>query len=84
MIEQFCFSKLLDAVAFHLQVLQAALDAGGTTFSDFRQADGKPGYFKQQLQVYDRKGEACPLCGMVILVKRLGQRSTFYCAHCQT
>lgn len=66
------------------KVLQAALDAGGTTFSDFRQVDGKPGYFKQQLQVYGREGKPCPLCGTAIVAIRLGQRSTFYCRRCQT
>lgn len=65
-------------------VLHAALDAGGTTFSDFRQADGNPGYFKQQLQVYGREGLPCPCCEAAIVTVRLGQRSTFYCRHCQS
>lgn len=66
------------------KVLLAALDAGGTTFSDFRQVDGKPGYFKQQLQVYGREGKPCSICGTAIVASRLGQRSTFYCRRCQT
>lgn len=64
-------------------VLQAALAAGGTTFSDFRQVDGKPGYFKQELQVYGREGKACLQCGAAIRSLRLGQRSTYFCRHCQ-
>lgn len=64
-------------------VLRAAVDAGGTTFSDFRRVDGRPGYFKQKLQVYGREGQPCPRCGAEIAVIRLGQRSTFYCRQCQ-
>lgn len=37
-------------------VLQRSIDQGGTTLRDFLQADGKPGYFAQQLQVYGRAG----------------------------
>ncbi|PLX95453.1 MAG: DNA-formamidopyrimidine glycosylase [Desulfuromonas sp.] len=65
------------------EVLLAALEAGGTTVSDFRQADGRPGYFKQQLQVYGRDGLPCPVCGQGIVKVSLGQRSTFFCRHCQ-
>lgn len=74
------YSRLVSAIKV---VLQAALSAGGTTFSDFRQVDGKPGYFKQELQVYGREGKPCLQCGESISVTRLGQRSTFYCRHCQ-
>ncbi len=65
------------------QVLRQAIAAGGTTISDFKQADGKPGYFKQELRVYGRECEPCRVCGQPIRVIRLGQRSTFYCTKCQ-
>lgn len=65
------------------QVLTEAIEAGGTTIADFRQSDGKPGYFKQQLQVYGREGEPCPNCGRPISCVRLGQRSTYFCQSCQ-
>lgn len=65
------------------QILREAIAAGGTTIADFRQADGKPGYFKQQLQVYGRDGEPCPLCRQPISSVRLGQRSTYFCRRCQ-
>lgn len=64
-------------------ILAQAIAAGGTTIADFRQSDGRPGYFKQQLQVYGREGEGCPNCGRPISSLRLGQRSTFYCRDCQ-
>lgn len=63
--------------------LQAALDAGGSSLRDFFGADGNPGYFQQTYFVYGRTGEPCRACGRPILNIRLGQRSTFYCEHCQ-
>ncbi|MCK5914162.1 MAG: bifunctional DNA-formamidopyrimidine glycosylase/DNA-(apurinic or apyrimidinic site) lyase [Desulfuromusa sp.] len=65
------------------ELLTQAINAGGTTISDFSQADGKPGYFKQQLQVYGRSGEPCVVCGHPLHSQRLGQRSTFFCPGCQ-
>ena len=65
------------------EILLQAIDAGGTTINDFSQADGKPGYFTQQLQVYGRCGESCPSCGDPVRSQRLGQRSTFFCPKCQ-
>jgi formamidopyrimidine-DNA glycosylase len=64
-------------------VLQRAIDAGGTTLRDFHGGDGEPGYFKQQLDVYDREGFPCRLCDTPITAVVLGQRSTYYCKTCQ-
>lgn len=67
-------------------VLAEAVAAGGTTLKDHMQPDGKLGYFKQNLAVYDREGEACPACDCDLArtggVRRIVQsgRSTFYCA----
>lgn len=65
------------------QVLSKAIEAGGTTLNDFVNAEGKPGYFAQQLNVYGRKGEPCVTCDKPITLKTIGQRSTFYCTNCQ-
>ena len=65
------------------EVLERALEHGGTTLRDFRKSDGKPGYFQQQLSVYGRAGLACPVCERPVRQVRQGQRSTYYCAHCQ-
>lgn len=72
--------KLVDAAKL---VLQQAIDAGGTTLSDFTQADGKPGYFRQSLQVYAKLGQPCPTCGNPIKSRVIAQRNTFYCSACQ-
>ena len=65
-------------------VLQYAIEAGGTTLNDFTQADGKPGYFKQQLHVYGRAGQACTRCKSRVKSQVIGQRNTFYCPECQS
>jgi len=64
-------------------VLAKAIAAGGTTLNDFTQADGKPGYFSHELQVYARAGEPCNRCGSNIQSKVIGQRNTFFCTTCQ-
>ncbi|MDP1657770.1 MAG: bifunctional DNA-formamidopyrimidine glycosylase/DNA-(apurinic or apyrimidinic site) lyase [Methylotenera sp.] len=63
--------------------LQDALLAGGSSLRDFFGTDGNPGYFQQEYFVYGRTGEPCKVCAKPIKCIRLGQRSTFYCEHCQ-
>ncbi len=74
------YEKLTAAIK---QVLAAAIEQGGTTLRDFVGGDGKPGYFAQQLNVYGREGKPCRICGKGIKQIVQGQRSTFYCPHCQ-
>lgn len=64
-------------------VLERAIEAGGTTLRDFTDSAGKPGYFVQKLRVYGRGGQACRDCGGVLKEIRLGGRSTVYCPTCQ-
>ncbi len=65
------------------KILQEAIDMGGTTLKDFLGGDGKPGYFKQSLQVYGRAGEPCVYCKKPLTEIRLSQRSTVFCSKCQ-
>ncbi|HTY49371.1 MAG TPA: bifunctional DNA-formamidopyrimidine glycosylase/DNA-(apurinic or apyrimidinic site) lyase [Steroidobacteraceae bacterium] len=64
-------------------VLQLAIRAGGTTLRDYVNADGNPGYFRQRLYVYERTGRPCRVCRTPIRAFVQGQRSTYYCPHCQ-
>ncbi|MCB1666826.1 MAG: bifunctional DNA-formamidopyrimidine glycosylase/DNA-(apurinic or apyrimidinic site) lyase [Porticoccaceae bacterium] len=66
-----------------IRVLGKAIEQGGTTLKDFVGGDGKPGYFKQQLNVYGRGGEPCVSCKKALREIRLGQRSTVFCRYCQ-
>jgi formamidopyrimidine-DNA glycosylase len=74
------YLRLADAIK---RILQHAIARGGTTLRDFISPDGAPGYFEQELFVYGRPGQPCKVCGTPIRAVRLGQRSTFYCPHCQ-
>ncbi len=67
------------------KVLQDAIDAGGSSLRDFRQADGELGYFQHSFDVYGREGAVCRTDGCGALIKRITQsgRSSFYCAQCQ-
>ncbi|EON14497.1 MULTISPECIES: bifunctional DNA-formamidopyrimidine glycosylase/DNA-(apurinic or apyrimidinic site) lyase [Pandoraea] len=64
-------------------VLAAAIEKGGSTLRDFVGSDGKSGYFQQEYFVYDRAGQPCRVCGTPIRQIVQGQRSTFFCPHCQ-
>jgi formamidopyrimidine-DNA glycosylase len=65
------------------RILAWAIERGGTTLRDFLNPDGAPGYFFRELNVYGRAGEPCHVCGTPIRQVMLGQRSTFWCPHCQ-
>jgi formamidopyrimidine-DNA glycosylase len=65
------------------QTLGQALELGGTTLRDFRDAHGMSGAFQRHARVYGREGEPCLVCGTPIRRIVQGQRSTFFCAHCQ-
>ena len=66
-------------------VLNAAIEAGGSSLRDHRQTSGELGYFQHSFQVYDREGEPCRTRGCRGSVKRFTQngRSTFWCPSCQ-
>jgi formamidopyrimidine-DNA glycosylase len=70
-------------VAAIRDVLGEAIRQGGTTLRDYVNADGTPGYFRQQLYVYERADEPCRRCGTPIRHLVQGQRSTYYCPGCQ-
>lgn len=64
-------------------VLQAALEVGGSTLKDFRNAQGEVGYFTLNAAVYGRSGQACVRCGSPVRELLQQQRRSFYCARCQ-
>jgi formamidopyrimidine-DNA glycosylase len=74
------YGKLADAVR---EVLDEAIQLGGTTLRDYVGTDGGTGYFQQQLNVYGRAGLPCPRCKSHIKQRVIGQRSSFYCSRCQ-
>jgi len=71
--------ELVAAIKF---VLITSIEVGGTML-DFRDGTEKSGYYHQKLAVYRREGQPCVVCATPILLKRIGQRSNYYCKTCQ-
>ena len=64
-------------------VLSRSIAQGGTTLRDYVNSEGAPGYFALDLLAYGRDGKPCFQCGNPLRHKVIGQRSSFYCPHCQ-
>lgn len=67
------------------EVLSEAIQAGGSSLRDYRQADGELGYFQHTFRAYGREGQACPTPECTGVIGRIVQsgRSTFHCRKCQ-
>jgi len=66
------------------KILAKAVEERGTTFNDYRDANGKKGNFLNFLKVYSRAGEKCKKCKKSILEKsKVAGRGTVYCVVCQ-
>ena len=65
------------------RVLRDGLESGGTTFSRYANADGRPGTNQRNLNVFRRSGLPCPRCGALVVRKSIGGRSSHYCPACQ-
>ena len=65
------------------RVLRQAIEACGTTFSDFQDAHGVTGTYQSMLSVYAKTGEPCARCGATIQRRVQQQRSTYHCPACQ-
>ena len=65
------------------EVLEMAIRLGGSSVSDYVDAEGVKGFFQLEHRVYQREGEACRECGTAIRRIVVGGRSTHYCPSCQ-
>jgi formamidopyrimidine-DNA glycosylase len=65
------------------KVLDRAVRLGGTTFSDYLDAEGRPGAFLKKLRVYQHAGEPCRRCGHAIRRIVIAGRSSHFCLRCQ-
>ncbi|HWX13119.1 MAG TPA: bifunctional DNA-formamidopyrimidine glycosylase/DNA-(apurinic or apyrimidinic site) lyase [Trinickia sp.] len=72
--------RLADAVR---ATLSDAIARGGSTLRDFVGSNGESGYFQLDCCVYDRAGLPCRVCSTPVRHLVQGQRSTYYCPHCQ-
>ncbi len=64
-------------------VLSKAVTNGGTTIKDYKQPNGKVGYFKQKLKVYGRDKLNCYDCSGIIFKLNINKRATYICPDCQ-
>ena len=67
-----------------VDVLEASIGAGGTTFRDFRDLKGTNGNYGGLAWVYGRGGQPCRRCGTVIRRDKLAGRSCHWCNRCQS
>ncbi len=66
-----------------VNILEQAIAKGGTTLKDFKKTDGKPGYFSQELLVYGKKDQPCPVCNTKLEDFLVSQRHSICCPNCQ-
>ena len=74
------WAKLLASVK---EVLQEAIAQGGSSISDYVDADGEEGFFQLRHRVYGREGEPCLVCKTPIKRIVIAGRSSHYCPKCQ-
>jgi formamidopyrimidine-DNA glycosylase len=65
------------------EVLREAIALGGSSVSDYVNADGDEGFFQLEHRVYMRTGQPCLVCRTPIRRMLLAGRGTHYCPHCQ-
>jgi formamidopyrimidine-DNA glycosylase len=65
------------------QVLRAAIRLGGSSISDYVNAEGQPGEFQIRHRVYQREGKKCGRCGTLIRRIVVAGRSSYFCPRCQ-
>ncbi len=66
-----------------VEVLTEAIAKGGSSISDYVDAEGRKGFFQLEHRVYQRTGEPCVNCGAPIRRTLVAQRGTHYCPKCQ-
>jgi formamidopyrimidine-DNA glycosylase len=78
-----CLPHVENIVICTRQVLEEALESGGSTLRNYADASGNTGYFQHHFHVYGREGEPCSICATPITRIVQAGRSTFFCALCQ-
>lgn len=73
-------TSLFDAIG---EVLRESIEAGGSSISDYVDAEGQRGAFQDSHRVYGREGEACVMCGAPVKRILVAQRGTHFCPRCQ-
>jgi formamidopyrimidine-DNA glycosylase len=77
-------SECRKIVKYIKEILNKAIELGGSSLRNFYNVNGQSGYFQQTYAVYGRKGKACHKCKSTIESIIIAQRSSFFCPKCQT
>ena len=76
--------KVASIIDFATEVMQEAINQGGTSFDDlYINVNGESGFFEQSLNAYGQEDEPCPRCGTPIKRITFGARSSHFCPRCQ-
>ena len=76
--------KISTIIDYATEVMQEAIEKGGTSFDDlYINVNGESGFFEQSLAAYGQEDEPCPRCGTPIKRITFGQRSSHFCPRCQ-
>jgi formamidopyrimidine-DNA glycosylase len=65
------------------EILRKAIEMHGSSISDFRDADGEPGWYQRHHRAYDREGKPCHRCRTAIRRMIVAGRSSYFCPNCQ-
>lgn len=76
--------KLSKIIDYAIEVMQEAINQGGTSFDDlYININGESGFFEQSLAAYGQVDQPCPRCGALIKRITFGARSSHFCPRCQ-
>lgn len=76
--------KVTSIIESATEVMQEAINQGGTSFDDlYINVNGESGFFEQSLAVYGQEDQPCPRCGAPIRRITFGARSSHFCPRCQ-
>ncbi len=70
-------------IKYTKEILEKAIEKGGTTIKSFTSSLGVTGHFQGSLLVHNKEGEECPICHNIILKTKVNGRGTYYCPKCQ-
>lgn len=76
-------AKIIMLVNTIKQVLQKAIQAGGSSMKDFVDGHNQAGSFQQHFAVYGRDGKNCIICSSIIKKLIISGRATYFCPECQ-
>ena len=75
--------QLLSIIDNTKQVLEKAIELGGTTIRSYTSSEGVHGRFQHSLSVHGREGCMCPVCESIVVKIKVGGRGTYFCPSCQ-